>query len=114
VIPRVGIEAGRFGLVINKWQDNLGVSLQEAAKFARVSAMGIIPLDISGNVTRAGNEGRSYTAMFANDRGNARDTEATLQGLAELAGQFYPPIAAAWSARLKKDKESRRLRLFRR
>jgi MinD superfamily P-loop ATPase len=114
VIPRVGIEASRFGLVINKWQDNLGVSLQEAAKFARVSAMGIIPLDISGNVTRAGNEGRSYTAMFANDRGNARDTEATLQGLAELAGQFYPPIAAAWSARLKKDKESRRLRLFRR
>ena len=114
VIPRVGIEASRFGLVINKWQDNLGVSLQEAAKFARVSAMGIIPLDISGNVTRAGNEGRSYTAMFANDRGNVRDTEATLQGLAELAGQFYSPIAAAWSARLKKDKESHRLRLFRR
>lgn len=114
VIPRVGIEARRFGLVINKWQDNLGVSLQEAAKFARVSATGIVPLDISGNVTLAGNEGRSYTAMFANHRGNHRDTEATLQGLAELAGQFYPPIAAAWSARMKKDNGSRRLSLFRR
>lgn len=114
VIPRVGIDAGRFGLVINKWQDGLGVSLQEAAKFARVSALGIVPLDISGNVTRAGNEGRSYTAMFANGRAHARGTEATLQGMAELAGQFYPPIAAAWSARLKQGKGKRRLSLFNR
>jgi hypothetical protein len=67
--------------------------------------MGIIPNDATGNVTRAGNEGQSYVARYANQRNNPKETEATLQGLAQLAGQFYPPIVAAWGARLKRKKK---------
>jgi len=102
IISRMGMNINRFGLVINKWQDGLGVSLKEASKFAKVSAMGIIPNDPTGNVTLAGNEGQSFVARFANKKGNPKETEQTLHGFASLAGQFYPPIAAAWSERLKK------------
>jgi MinD superfamily P-loop ATPase len=102
IVSRMGMNLNRFGLVINKWQDGLGVSLKEAAKFAGISAMGIIPNDPTGNVTLAGNEGQSYVARFANKRGNPKETEQTLHGFASVAGQFYPPIAAAWSERLKR------------
>jgi len=107
VIPRIGIDKERFGLVINKWQDDLGVSLQEAANFAKVSAIGILPLDTTGNVTRAGNEGISYIAKYANERKNPAPTEATMNGIAELAAQFYPPIGAAWSERIKNGRVKR-------
>ena len=100
IISRMGMNINRFGLVINKWQDGLGVSLKEASKFAQISAMGIIPNDPTGNVTLAGNEGHSYVARFANRKGNPKETEQTLHGFASVAGQFYPPIAAAWSERL--------------
>jgi Flp pilus assembly CpaE family ATPase len=109
VIQRIGIHQERFGLVINKWQENLGVSLQEAAKFANVSALGILPLDTTGNVTRAGNEGISYIAKYANQRKNPAQTEATMKGIAELAAQFYPPIGKAWSERLKNGRVRRGL-----
>ncbi len=102
IISRMGMNINRFGLVINKWQDGLGVSLKEASKFAGISAMGIIPNDPTGNVTLAGNEGQSYVARFANRKGNPKETEQTLHGFASVAGQFYPPIAAAWSERLKR------------
>jgi len=102
IVMRHGININRFGLVINKWQDGLGVSLKEAAKYAGITAIGIIPNDGTGNVTRAGNEGQSYVARYANKRNNPRETESTLQGLAQLAGQFYPPITAAWAARIKR------------
>jgi septum formation inhibitor-activating ATPase MinD len=105
IIPKQGISINRFGLVINKWQDGLGVSLKDAAKYTGVTAMGIIPFDTSGNVTRSGNEGQSYVARYANKKGNRRETEATLQGFAQLAGQFYPPIAAAWAERMKRSKK---------
>ena len=100
IISRMGMNINRFGLVINKWQDGLGVSLKEASKFAQISAMGIIPNDPTGNVTLAGNEGHSYVARFANRKGNPKETEQTLHGFASVAGQFYPPIAAARSERL--------------
>ncbi len=51
-------------------------------------------------------------ATYANRADNPRGTEAALQGLAELAAQFYPPIAAAWSERLKVAGQKRRFRLF--
>jgi len=102
IINRMGLNINRFGLVVNKWQDGLGVSLKEASKFAQISAMGIIPNDPTGNVTLAGNEGQSYVARFANRKGNPKETEQTLHGFASVAGQFYPPIAAAWSERLKR------------
>ncbi len=113
VVPRVGINVQRFGLVINKWQENLGVSLQEAANFAKVSALGILPLDTTGNVTRAGNEGISYIAKYANERRNPPQTEATLQAIAELAAQFYPPIGAAWVERMRNGRVKRGFGLFR-
>jgi len=102
IVSRMGMNINRFGLVINKWQDGLGVSLREASKYAGISAMGIIPNDSTGNVTLAGNEGQSYVARFANRKGNPKETELTLHGFASVAGQFYPPIAAAWSERLKR------------
>ena len=102
IVSRMGMNINRFGLVVNKWQDGLGVSLKEASKFAGISAMGIIPNDPTGNVTLAGNEGQSYVARFANRKNNPKETEQTLHGFASLAGQFYPPIAAAWSERLKR------------
>jgi pilus assembly protein CpaE len=105
IIARMGIDINRFGLVINKWQDNLGVSLKEAAKYAGVSAMGIIPNDATGNVTRAGNSGHSYVAKFANRKDNSKETEATLNGFAQLAGQFYSPILAAWGERMKQKRK---------
>jgi len=113
VIPRIGINQERFGLVINKWQDDLGVSLQEAANFAKISAIGILPLDTTGNVTRAGNEGVSYIAKYANARKNHPQTEATLKGIAELAAQFYPPIGTAWSERMKNGRVKRGLGFLR-
>ncbi len=114
VIPRVGIPLERFGLVINKWQDGLGVSLAQGANFAGLSALGVLPFDTTGNVTRAGNDGISYVARYADNRKNHAETEAALQGIAELAAHFYPPIAVAWGERLREKKDGRGLRLFRR
>ena len=107
LLGRNGIAPNRFGLVINKWQDGLGVSLREASRFAGISSMGIIPHDPTGNITLVGNEGQSYVARFANRKHNPQETESTLHGLASVAGQFYPPIAAAWSARLKRGGKKR-------
>lgn len=95
----IGIE--RFSLVINKWQDGLKLSLKETASFAGITAMGIIPNDPTGNITLAGNDGHSYVARYANEKKNPPSTDKTLDGFAEVAGQFYPPIATAWSERLK-------------
>jgi MinD-like ATPase involved in chromosome partitioning or flagellar assembly len=114
VMPRVGVPLERFGLVINKWQDGLGVSLAEGAKFAGVSALGVVPFDTTGNVTRAGNEGISYVAKFADHRKNHAETEATIRGIAALAAHFYPPIAVAWAERLRENKDGRGLGIFRR
>lgn len=114
LIPRLGLPQERFGLVVNKWQDGLGVSLAEGAKFAGVSALAVLPLDTTGNVTRAGNEGISYVAKYADQRRNHAETEATLQGMAELAAHFYPPVAVAWSERLREQRNGRGLGIFRR
>ncbi|MEJ2563997.1 MAG: hypothetical protein P8Z42_15145 [Anaerolineales bacterium] len=94
--------------MINKWQDDLGISLKEASKYAEVTAMGIIANDGTGNITRAGNQGQSYFAKYINEKKNPKETEQTLHGFAQLAGQFYPPISAAWSERLKSGHKKKR------
>ena len=73
------------------------------------NAMGIIPNDATGNVTRAGNSGHSYVAKFANRKDNDRSTEATLNGFVQLAGQFYSPILAAWGERMRQKRKKKGL-----
>ena len=72
-----------------------------------------VVIDTTGNITLAGNEGISYIAKFGNERRNPPQTEATLQGIAELATQFYPPIGAAWAERMKNRRVKRGFGLFR-
>ncbi len=108
IVAKHGIGLDRIGLVINKWQDDLGISLKEASKYAEVTAMGIISNDGTGNITRAGNQSRSYFAKYINEKKNPKETEQTLHGFAQLAGQFYPPISAAWSERLKSGYKKKR------
>jgi len=108
IVGKHGIGLDRIGLVVNKWQDDLGISLKEASKYAEITSMGIITNDPTGNVTRAGNSSRSYVATFINEKNNPKETEQTLHGFAQLAGQFYPPISAAWSERLKSGRKKKR------
>ena len=42
------------------------------------------------------------------EKKNPKETEQTLHGFAQLAGQFYPPISAAWSERLKSGRKKKR------
>ncbi len=105
VIPRTGMDERRFGMVINRWQENLGISLKEASSYARISAVGVIPEDTSGKVTEAGNSGISFFARYSPNKTNPASTEETLSGFATLAAHFYPPISAAWSERLKKPRK---------
>ncbi len=110
IVAKYGVGHDRVGLVINKWQDNLGISLKEASKYAEVTAMGIIANDGTGNITRAGNQSQSYFAKYINEKKNPKETEQTLHGFAQLAGQFYSPISAAWSERLKSERKKNRWR----
>ncbi len=110
IVAKHGVGLDRIGLVINKWQDDLGISLKEASKYAEVTAMGIIANDGTGNITRAGNQSQSYLAKYINEKKNPKETEQTIHGFAQLAGQFYPPISAAWSERLKSGRKNKRWR----
>jgi MinD-like ATPase involved in chromosome partitioning or flagellar assembly len=98
----IGIEPSpgdRISLVMNNWEDGVGVRLSDAARDVGVSALGIVPRDTTGALQRASNEGVSYIATYAKKKGNSPDVEATMSGLAAIAGSFYPPISESWALR---------------
>jgi MinD-like ATPase involved in chromosome partitioning or flagellar assembly len=101
LVSAVGIDRSRFTLVLNMWQDSLGVSLAQAANLVKLTAVAAITQDPTGAVTKCGNEGISYVARFAGQKNNSETTESSLGGLVALASHFYPSIAAAWNGRLK-------------
>ncbi len=107
VIPRTGMDESRFSMVINRWQESLGITIKEASAFARISALCVIPEDSTGRVTEAGNSGISYFARYSPQKGNPPETEEALHGFVSLASHFYPPISAGWSERLKKPARRR-------
>jgi Mrp family chromosome partitioning ATPase len=109
IVPSIGLDISRFGLVINQWQDNLGIDPSQAATFAGISSVGVIPLSVGGAVTRAGNDGVSFVARYAGQSSNQSDIEHTLSGFVHLAASFYAPIATVWEARSNKGKKAKGL-----
>jgi MinD-like ATPase involved in chromosome partitioning or flagellar assembly len=110
-LKRLGVEPGpgdRISLVMNNWQDGVGVRMSDAAREIGVSALGIVPRDTSGALMRAGNQGISYVASYGKKKKNGREVEDTLAGLAAIAGSFYPPIAESWALR-KTPRKCRKL-----
>jgi ATPases involved in chromosome partitioning len=102
VIPALGLDLNVFSIVVNQWRDNLGVDINDVAQFTQMPIKGIIPNNMGGDITRAGNEGRSFVAAYASASDNSPDIEKTLTGFVQLAGVFYPPIATVWNERGKR------------
>ena len=98
-----GLDRSRFSLVMNMWQDDLGVSLKDAAELVGLTSAASIPLDPTGSPTLCSNKGISYIANFAGKKDNPKVIESTLYGFITLASQYYPPIGAAWAERLRKE-----------
>lgn len=94
-----GMSRKTFGLVINRYMDEVGISLKAAADHAGVTPLAYISNDPSGRTMKCGNDGISYFAAFSKRADNPAETEATLSGIVQLAAQFYPPIAATWAHR---------------
>ena len=101
----LGISPERVRLVVNKWDDRVGVSLRQAGEMVGLPGIGLIPLDKTNATTLAGNDGQSYVAMFGNQKGNPAEIEGVLSGLANLAGNLYGPVVSAWNARGDKTKK---------
>ncbi len=95
--PNFPIE--KFSLVLNKWKENLGISIQEVATKMGISVRGFIPDDHLGGVIKAGNAGVSYVVSNNNRSDNPIITERCMQGFVNLAATFYPPVSAIWQTR---------------
>ena len=104
----LGTSQDRVRLVVNKWDDRVGVSLKRAGETVGVPGIALIPLDKTNSTTLAGNDGQSYVAMFGNQKGNDSDIENVLSGLANLAGNLYGPVVDAWNARGDKSKKKKK------
>lgn len=94
----------KFSLVLNRWMENLGISIQEVSDQLGISVRGFITDDYLGGVKLAGNAGRSYVVSNNKKADNPIATEKTMQGFVNLAATFYPPISAAWDARVSSVK----------
>ena len=95
--PNFPIE--KFSLVLNKWKENLGISIQDVSTKMGISVRGFIPDDYFGNVIRAGNAGVSYVVSNNGKKDNSVITERCMQGFITLAATFYPAISAIWKKR---------------
>lgn len=89
----------KFSLVLNKWKENLGISIQDVATKMGISVRGFIPDDHLGGVIKAGNAGVSYVVSNNNRTDNPLITERCMQGFINLASTFYPPISSIWQSR---------------
>ncbi|MBQ6520185.1 MAG: AAA family ATPase [Anaerolineaceae bacterium] len=89
----------KFSLVLNKWKENLGISMQDVATKMGISVRGFIPDDYLGGVIKAGNTGVSYVVSNNKKTDNSVITERCMQGFANLASTFYPPVSAIWQSR---------------
>jgi len=101
IIPKIGLDLSRFGLVINDWQDGLGITLAEAAAYIGIPAIGVVPINSDGLVTMCGNKGVSFVAHYMSNKDNSASIESTLDGFVTLASHFYPPVGSVWSGRSK-------------
>ena len=99
----------KFSLVLNRWQDNVGIKLEEVAAKIGISPRRTIINDFLGGVTRAGNSGCSYVVSNYDKKDNHHITEDCMRQFAELAATFFPTISSVWSKHelaLKKTKDT--------
>lgn len=102
------LSSERMRLVINMWDERVGVSLKETADTVGLTGIGLIPLDSSNSPTLAGNDGQSFIALFANKKGNSPQVEKTMSGIAEISTQLYPAIIDAWNARVSNGRKKKK------
>lgn len=101
-----GIDMSRLGLVVNSWQDDLGVTLPEAAGYIQIPALGVVPANTEGMVTKCANQGKSFVAEYMSRDNNSPSVESTMDGFVTVASHYYPPVANAWAERNKNRAKS--------
>ena len=94
----------KFALVLNRWQENTGISMQDVAGRMGIPVRGLIQNDHLGGVVKAGNTGCSYVVSNNRKPDNPLITERCMQGFVSLAATFYPPITPVWAARAESVK----------
>lgn len=94
----------KFALVLNRWQENLGISMQDVATRMGIPVRGLIQNDHLGGIVKAGNAGCSYVVSNNRKPDNPLITERCMQGFVSLAATFYPPVAPVWAARAESVK----------
>lgn len=95
--PQIPIE--KFSLVLNRWKEDVGISIQDVSDLMGITVRGFIPDDYLGGVIKSANSGRSYIVGNNRKADNPIATERTMQGFVNIAATFYPPVGAAWAAR---------------
>ena len=88
----------KFSLVLNRWQGNVGIQLEEVAANIGIPSRIMIQNDFLGGVTKAGNSGCSYVVSNYNRKDNPEITEVCMGQFAALAASFYPPVSGIWKA----------------
>ena len=87
----------KFSLVLNRWQGNVGIKLEEVAAKVGIAPRRTIINDYLGGVTRAGNSGCSYVVSNYDRKDNNPLTDECIRQFAELAATFFPTISSVWS-----------------
>jgi MinD-like ATPase involved in chromosome partitioning or flagellar assembly len=98
IAPKLGIDINRFALVYNQFNSEVGIPITEASKQIGITALAQIPHDPTYSVTFCSNKGISYFSQFSPRTDNPQEISATLNGMVELASNFFPPIIVAWDA----------------
>lgn len=108
----------KFSLVLNRWQGDVGIQMEEVAANIGIRPRGSIINDFLGGVTKAGNSGCSYVVSNYNRTDNPEVTEICMEQFVYIASTFFSKIWDLWTAHkeelknLKESKKNKRRGLF--
>jgi MinD-like ATPase involved in chromosome partitioning or flagellar assembly len=99
LVEQSSLRTDKFKLVINGYQPEAGLTLDEIARYMKTPVFATVPHDPTGAVKLAINNGKSYALTHLDIRRNPLEVEATLRGMFAIAEGVYPPLSAILAAR---------------
>jgi MinD-like ATPase involved in chromosome partitioning or flagellar assembly len=108
LVDSYGFTREQFWLVVNMYTDESGLSRKEIPTWMELVEMGLIPLDPSGRLIRAGNTGVPFVLKSLQERTIDADVEAVLEGFVGVATNIYPSLRPVWEDRRERMRRAQK------
>jgi MinD-like ATPase involved in chromosome partitioning or flagellar assembly len=108
LVDSYGFTREQFWLVVNMYTDESGLTRKEIPTWMELVEMGLIPLDPSGRLIRAGNNGVPFVLESLQERAIDADVEAVLEGFVGVATNIYPSLRPVWEDRRERMRRAQR------